>query len=94
MSIRITAFRLTGGNTHQHITQLWWTNPADGNSGDNTRAQIVSWIENKGGEAYVDEGGRRVGVFVVTPDAGSKYLRTCADGVWKNNLLALPQRVQ
>lgn len=92
MSIRITAIRLSGGNTHQHITRLWWTNPANGQSGDNTRAEIVSWIENENGKAYVEEGGRRVDVLVVTPSSGPKYLRTYADGVWKNNLLSLPQR--
>ena len=92
MSIRITAIRLTGGATHQHITHLWWTNPADGRTGDNTRADIVSWIENENGKAYVEEGGHRVDVGVVTPATGPKYLRTYADGTWKDNLLALPRR--
>jgi len=91
MSIRITAVRLTGGNTHQHITRLWWTNPANGKSGTNTRAEIVSWIEDENGKAYVDEAGRGVDVLVVTPTTGPKYLRTNADGVWANNLLELPR---
>lgn len=92
MSIRITAIRLTGGHTHQHITRLWWTNPANGKAGENARAEIVSWIEKENGKAYVDDGGHRVDVLVVTPSSGSKYLRTRADGVWTDNLLALPQR--
>lgn len=92
MSIRITAVRLTGGTTHQHITRLWWTNPANGKSDDSSRATIVSWIENESGEAYVDGGGHRVDVAVVTPTSGPKYLRTHADGVWTDNLLALPRR--
>ncbi|MFD9461153.1 DUF3892 domain-containing protein [Streptomyces sp. NPDC060027] len=29
---------------------------------------------------------------MVTPTRGAKYLRTHADGVWTNNLLALPRR--
>lgn len=93
MAIRITHIHLSGGTTHEHITQLWWTNPASGTSGDNTRAEIVAWIENKDGKAYVqDPQGHRADVGVVTPQNGAKYLRTYADGVWTNNLLALPQK--
>ena len=93
MAIRITHIRLSGGTTHEHITHLWWTNPPSGTSGDNTRAEIVAWIENKDGKAYVqDAQGHRADVGVVTPQYGAKYLRTYADGVWTNNLLALPQK--
>jgi len=93
MAIQITAVRLSGGTTHEHITHLWWTNPADAKTGDNTRAQIVTWIEDKKGQAYTsDTGGHRAEVAVVTPPRGEKYLRTRADGVWTNNLLALPRR--
>lgn len=91
MSIRITAVRLTGGQTHQHITRLWWTNPGNGKAGENARAEIVHWIEIENGKAYVDAGGHRVDVRVVTPASGPKYLRTRADGVWTDNLLALPR---
>jgi Protein of unknown function (DUF3892) len=80
------------GNTHQHITHLWWINPSTGKTGDNTRAALVDWIENQDDKAYVDEGGHRVNVYVVTPTTGAKFLRTYADGEWKNNLLALPQK--
>ncbi|MFF0571453.1 DUF3892 domain-containing protein [Streptomyces sp. NPDC004041] len=93
MAIQITAVRLTvGGTTHEHITHLWWTNQASGNSGNNTRAQLVDWIDNQSGEAYTDAAGHRTKVVVVTPTRGEKYLRTHADGLWTNNLLALPRR--
>lgn len=93
MAINITGIRLSGGTEHQHIVRLWWTNPSTGKTGDNTRAQIVSWIENDNGKAYVeDTQGNRVEVGVVTPTRGDKYLRTYADGVWTNNLLSLPHR--
>jgi hypothetical protein len=92
MSIRITAVHLTGGTTHQHITRLWWINPANGKSDDSTRATIVSWIETENGKAYVDKDGHRADVAVVTPASGPKYLRTHADGVWTDNLLSLPRR--
>jgi hypothetical protein len=42
--------------THQHITHLWWTSQVINETGACTRATIVKWIENEGGEAYVDEG--------------------------------------
>jgi hypothetical protein len=93
MSIRITAIRLSGGTTHQHIVRLWWTNPSTNETGDNSRAEIVSWIENKNGKAYVEDArGNRADVGVVTPSYGEKYLRTYADKVWTDNLLALPKR--
>lgn len=92
MSIRITAIRLSHGTGHEHIVRLWWANPADSSSGDNTRAEIVEFIE-KNGKAYVEDAwGHRSDVGVVTPRTGSKYLRTHADGVWTDNLLAIPQR--
>lgn len=93
MAIRITAIRLAGGTSHEHIVRLWWTNPANGKIGDNSRAEIVAWIENENGKAYVEDGyGHRADVRVVTPRVGAKYLRTTADGVWTNNVLALPRR--
>lgn len=93
MAIRFTAKRLSDGTSHQHIVRLWWVNPADGDQGDNTRAELVAWIEDKGGKAYVeDRFGNRVDVGVVTPAYGQKYLRSYADGVWTDNLLALPNK--
>ncbi|MFF0482166.1 DUF3892 domain-containing protein [Streptomyces sp. NPDC004435] len=94
MAIQITAVRLTaGGTTHEHITHLWWTNQTSGEASNSTRAQIVDWIENQAGKAYTsDAAGHRTEVAVVTPARGEKYLRTHADGVWTNNLLALHRR--
>ncbi|MFD8911892.1 DUF3892 domain-containing protein [Streptomyces sp. NPDC059575] len=92
MAIQITARRMSGGNTHQHIAELRWTEPSTGKSGRNPRADIVGWIENKNIKAYTDDGrGNRADVGVVTPSHGAKYLRTHADGVWTNNLLELPE---
>jgi hypothetical protein len=93
VSRRIYAIRLSGGNTHQHIVHLWWTDPASGYTGDNTRAEMVAYIERQNGKAFVEDGrGHRADVAVVTPQYGEKYLRTHADGVWTDNLLALPRR--
>jgi hypothetical protein len=93
LAIKITAIRQSGGSGHEHITDLWWTNPASGKTGQSSRAQLVDWIENGGGKAYVeDQYGGRADVGVVTPGSGPKYLRTHADGRWTDNLLALPRK--
>lgn len=93
MAIKITAIRQSGGSGHEHITHLWWIDPASGKTGDNVRAQIVTWIEDEGGKAYAEDGaGNRADVAVITPQHGSKYLRTQADGRWTDNLLALPRK--
>jgi len=93
MAIKITGIRLSGGTDHQHIVRLWWTDPSTGEASNNTRAEIVSWIENKDGKAYVEDArGNRVEVGVVTPTRGEKYLRTYADGIPTDNLLSLPRR--
>lgn len=93
MAIRITDIRQAGGTGHEHISVLWWTNPATGQDGNSTRASIVSWIENENGKAYTEDGqGNRADVLVVTPARAEKYLRTYADGRWTDNLLALPRK--
>jgi hypothetical protein len=93
VAIRVTAIRLSGGTAHQHISRLWWTNPDGGKSGHNTRAEIVAWIETEGAKAYVEDSkGRRAAVAVIVPERGEKYLRTHADRVWTDNLLALPKK--
>jgi hypothetical protein len=93
VAIRITAVRLEGGNAHEHIVRLWWTDPATSRTGDNSRAELVSWMETQHGKAYVEDAyGNRAEVGVVTPAHGVKYLRTHADGRWTDNLLALPRR--
>lgn len=89
--VYITAVRLSsGGSSHEHITDVQWRNPQDNTSGTNTRAQIVEWIQDKKGDARVrDTSGHdvQVGVVKATPP----YIRTYADGVWTDNLLALPR---
>lgn len=93
MAIRITHIRQAGGAEHEHIVRLWWIDPASGKTGDNARGEIVSWIEDENGKAYVEDAqGNRADVRVVAPRYGEKYLRTYADGRWTDNLLALPRK--
>jgi hypothetical protein len=77
-----------GGSLHEHIDAVKWRNPENGQTGENARAAIVQWLR-EGGKAYVVVGAARVEVGIV--EATPPYIRTHADGVWKDNLLALPR---
>jgi len=84
-SIQITCInKLPRNNPHEGITHL--------GSGGNKwiRAQIVDWIESLQHTFYTNVAGRVAWIGVVEGPNG-KYLRTYADGVWNDNLLALPE---
>jgi hypothetical protein len=68
------------GITHLGVAGLWkWT-----------REQVIQSIENKSNTFYTMVNGKRADIGVVNGPNG-KYLRTYADGVWNDNLLALPE---
>jgi hypothetical protein len=85
--VYITQVRLVGGATHAHISQVFWINPVDNKTGVSTRDEMVTFLRG-GGQAFVSDGVRSVAVGVV--EAQPPYIRTHADGVWADNLLALP----
>ena len=87
--IYITAVHMQGGTGHEHIASVQWRNAADNSTGQSTREAVVAWIRDQNGVARVTDGQREVNVGVV--DATPPYLRTYADGVWTDNLLALPR---
>ena len=52
---------------------------------------MVAFVE-KGGRAYVqDDDGDTAYLRVRQTANGSKYVQTYADGIWSDNLLALPR---
>ena len=69
---------------HEHITRAGsrgWTM---------TIPQLVARIDSGVDSFYVeDDYGRRATVGVVRPAGRHPYIRTYADGVWTDNLLAL-----
>lgn len=93
MSVRITHIRLSSSyqKDHEHITDFKWVGYENGQTGQNTKAQLVAWIDTEGGKAYVESANTRVSVGVVRPSNGEPYLRTYANGVWTDNLLSLPK---
>jgi len=71
-------------NSHEGITHLgganwYWT-----------RQQVIGAIESKTHTFFTVANGKRANVGVVNGPNG-KYVQTYADGVWNNNLLALPE---
>jgi hypothetical protein len=89
--IYITAVQMSrGGTLHEHIASVRWTNPTNRKTGQSTRAEMVDWLQSKKGDARVrDRAGHDVKVGVVK--AMPPYIRTFADKVWTDNLLALPR---
>ena len=55
-----------------------------------TRQDVINSIRNGTNTFYTLVGGRRANVRVVDGPNG-QYLRTYADDVWNDNLLALPE---
>ena len=86
--IAVTAVHIEGAARHEHIASVRWRNPDTGATGQSTREQMVEWI-SAGNSAFVSDGVRTVQVRVV--NAQPPYIRTWADGVWSDNLLALPR---
>ena len=89
--VYVTAVHMTSGGTgHEHIAKVRWRNPNSGETATSTRAAMVTWIRDKGGDARVrDEHGHEARIGVV--EAQPPYIRTYADGEWNDNLLALPR---
>lgn len=76
--------KLNRNSTHEGITHL------GGNTwAKKTRQQVIADIESGTNTYYTLVGGKRANVGVVQGSNG-KYVRTHADGVWNDNLLALP----
>jgi Protein of unknown function (DUF3892) len=88
--VNITEVHMSGGAEHQHIASVRWKNPQDLSTGESTRSVMVDWIKNKGGDARArDSAGTEAQVGVV--EGRPPYIRTWADKVWTDNLLALPR---
>lgn len=88
--IEITAIRLAGGTSHEHITDVLWRN-ATTSTGLCPKEAIVDWLSvSTENQAVVADGSARVRVLVVRPTNGPPYIRAHSDGLWTDDLLALP----
>lgn len=95
MAVRIRCIRKDGGNhqnPHEGITHFGWINEQTRALGESTRTQMIDFLENQNGQAYVkDQLGNIAYLEIVNSAWGTRYLRTFADGKWIDNLLALPE---
>lgn len=92
MSIQITHVRLSAGGTrHEHITDLQWVQGRDGSTGSSTKLDLINWIAKGEGRAFVGSAPSKVAVGVVNRPGTQRYLRTCANDEWTDNLLSLPR---
>jgi hypothetical protein len=87
--VQVTTVHMEGGESHEHIASVLWTNPQTGVSGQSTREQMIEFLRKPGTRAFVSDGERAVSIRIV--EAEPPYIRTHADGVWTNNLVALPR---
>jgi hypothetical protein len=87
--VQVTTVHMEGGENHEHIASVLWTNPQTGVSGQSTREQMIEFLRKPGTRAFVSDGERAVNIRIV--EAEPPYIRTHADGVWTNNLVALPR---
>jgi hypothetical protein len=88
--IEITAVRLRGGHDHEHITDVQWRSTSTA-LGQCTRQGIADWMSgDSANRAVVAVGTELVNVAAVRAPDGSHFIRTHAEGEWRDDLLALP----
>jgi len=76
---------------HEHITHVGGPKPDGSGRWKDTTANVVAFIEAGIHRFYTNVGGASAWVGVRTSASGRKYLQTHADGIWKDNLLALQE---
>ncbi|MEA2878508.1 MAG: hypothetical protein QOF14_3704 [Hyphomicrobiales bacterium] len=76
---------------HERITNVGGPSPDGAGRWKESVPNVVRFIENKEHRFYTSEGSASAWVGVRTSAAGNKFLQTHADGVWKDNLLALAE---
>ncbi len=94
MTVRIIAIRKAGGHhydPHEAISHYKWVNEITGNSAIEPRPDMVDWILNKNGRAYVSSQEGTVYCEVKKSPSGTLYLQTTTDRQSSNNLLNLPE---
>lgn len=94
MAVKIRCVNKPSGNIHdphEAISDYGWIDEKDGKTGISTREEIVNWIKNKNGQAYVkDIYGNIAYCYVRKSVNGTEFLQTYTDGKYTDNLLSLP----
>ena len=77
-------------NHHERIRYLGGVNP-DGAHWRLSEAAMIEAIESGRWSFYVSRAGRDLDIVIVTSKYGRKYIKTAADGLHPESLLALPE---
>ena len=91
--IRITARHMVGGRRHEHIASVRWSEAGVNNASESTREEMVTWLDSDAAHRAIvgNYPSNYAEVGTVHPADARAYIRTYADGVWTDNLLALPE---
>ena len=92
MTIEIIERKMAGGQLHEHISEVKYTN--NGKTDTASRQTMVDWLdESDDNKAIVYSKNRAEKSWVGTVHRANlpDYIRTYADGEWNDNLLALPE---
>jgi hypothetical protein len=97
VAIRIIRVSKPSGNNlnpHEAIQNVEWIEESTGKTGKLSRLDLYNWIKVKEGKAYVKDAAQDVAYVYTRENAhGTKFVQTYADGIWKDNLLSLPNCV-
>jgi len=70
---------------------MQWLQDITGKTGTSTRLQIYDWLKINVGKAYVEDAAGDVALVYTRENSyGTKFVQTYADGIWRDNLLSLP----
>jgi Protein of unknown function (DUF3892) len=76
---------------HEYITRVGGPKPDESGRWEDSTPNVVRFIEDEQHRFHTREGNASAWVGVRTSAAGNKFLQTYADGIWKDNLLALAE---
>ena len=89
--LQCTAVHLVGGTGHEHIAEIQCKDTSSGANSTKSRAAMVTYVDAGNYAFCQDKGGDRAYLATRTSALGTRYVQTKADGIWADNLLALPR---
>lgn len=92
MALQITGIRKPNPNdSHTAISHYRWRKDANGETGIDTRMDVINYLERNHETAYVSVAAGTITCSIQENQYGTKFLETRPDSTGKDNLLALPQ---